>query len=46
MGKHIKTPEIGDILKEEWDQADLGGEREKSKQLNCFDLAILISQNI
>lgn len=36
----------GDILKEEWDQADLGGEREKSKQLNCFDLAILISQNI
>lgn len=36
----------GDILSDEWDRADLGNHHEKAKQLNCFDLALLVAKNI
>ena len=36
----------GDIVSEEWDRADLGGRRERRKQLSCFDTALLIAGQI
>ena len=32
----------GDILSHTWERADLGGEKEKHKQLNCFEIALLL----
>ena len=36
----------GDVLSEEWERGDLGGEREKEKQLFSFDVAIMIQKEI
>ena len=32
----------GDIVSEEWERADLGGHRERDKQLLAFEAALLI----
>lgn len=36
----------GDILKDVWDQADIGNQKEKVKQLDCFKIALCIAQEI
>ena len=37
----------GDVLKtNSWDRGNLGGQKETEKQLNTFDVALLIAQNI
>ena len=36
----------GDIVCEDWDRADLGGRRERDKQLFCFDLALMIAEYV
>lgn len=35
----------GDILNERWDIADLSNEKEKHKQINAFDIALLIAKS-
>ena len=36
----------GDIVGEEWDRADLGGHRERDKQLLAFEAALLIAEEL
>ena len=36
----------GDIVSEEWDRADLGGHRERDKQLLAFEAALLIADEL
>jgi nucleoside phosphorylase len=36
----------GDIVGEEWERADLGGHRERDKQLFCFEAALTIAEYV
>ena len=36
----------GDILKDDWDKGDLIGENQRIRQLNSFELALIIAKNI
>ena len=36
----------GDIVGDEWDRADLGGHRERDKQLFAFEAALLIADEL
>ena len=36
----------GDTVGDEWDRADLGGHRERDKQLFAFEAALLIADEL
>ena len=36
----------GDLLEEDWKREDLGGLKERNKQISAFDIALLIAKNI
>ena len=36
----------GDLLEDNWSRADLGGLKEKNKQISSFDIALMIAENI
>ena len=36
----------GDVVSDEWERADLGGHRERDKQLLAFEAALLIADEL